>query len=74
MILCCCQHRNYSADATAFVVTYPVNSATANREAALAWETEFLKLAEMKLTDMAKAANLSLSFSSERYCDWDACL
>ena len=36
------------------------------RPAALAWEAAFLELAHTQLTDMASAANLSLSFSAER--------
>jgi Niemann-Pick C1 protein len=58
--------RNYSADATALVVTYPVDSREGNRAAALAWESAFVELAKGKLSAMAAAANLTLSFSSER--------
>lgn len=60
------QFRNYSADATAFVVTYPVDSRPEGRERALAWEAAFVELAKGKLSAMAAAANLTLSFSSER--------
>ena len=35
-------------------------------EAALAWETAFVELASTRLTSMAAAANLTLSFSTER--------
>ncbi|KAF6262418.1 multidrug efflux transporter AcrB transmembrane domain-containing protein [Scenedesmus sp. NREL 46B-D3] len=58
--------RNYSADATAFVVTYPIDSAPANLPAALAWEAAFLELAQGELSAMAAAANLSLAFQAER--------
>lgn len=58
--------RNYSADATAFVVTYPVNSDAGNVAAARAWEAAFVALARGKLSDMARGAGLALSFSSER--------
>ncbi len=57
---------SYSADATAFVITYPVDNSIPNRKAALAWEAAFLKLAKGRLSDMAAAANLSLSYSAER--------
>ena len=36
------------------------------RQAALAWEAAFLQLARTELTDMAHAANLSISYSAER--------
>ena len=36
------------------------------RDAALAWETAFLQLAQTRLKDLAAEANLKLSFSSER--------
>ncbi len=58
--------RNYSADATAFVVTYPVDSRPERRAQALTWEAAFIELAKGKLIAMAAAANLTLSFSSER--------
>jgi hypothetical protein len=61
----CC--RNYSADATAFVITYPIDSAPANLPAALAWEAAFLELAKSELSQMAAAANLSLAFQAERW-------
>ena len=62
--------RNFSADATSFVITYPVDSSPANRAAAAAWEAEFLKLAAGRLSDMAAAANLTLAFSAERCVVW----
>eukprot|EP00884_Botryococcus_braunii_P021147 jgi/Botrbrau1/7716/Bobra.0159s0148.1 len=58
--------RNYSADATAFVVTYPVDSSEKLRAAALAWEAAFVELAKGKLSLMAEKAGLRLSFSSQR--------
>jgi Niemann-Pick C1 protein len=60
------QFRNYSADATALVMTYPVDSRPEARARALAWEAAFVELAKGKLSTMAAAANLTLSFSSER--------
>jgi len=61
--LCC---RNYSADATAFVITYPIDSDPAKRTAALAWEAAFIQLANNELRGMAAAANLSFAFQAER--------
>lgn len=58
--------RNYSADATAFVVTYPIDSDPVKRSAALAWEAAFIQLATHELRDMAHAANLSFAFQAER--------
>lgn len=58
--------RSYTSNSTSFVVTYPVASGQDTREAALAWELAFVELAKGPLTDMAVAAGLSLSFSSER--------
>ncbi|KAL4425014.1 hypothetical protein ABPG77_002899, partial [Micractinium sp. CCAP 211/92] len=58
--------RNFSADASAFVVTFPIDSHPANRDAALAWEAAFVGLAAGRLTEMAEAAGLRLSFSAER--------
>ncbi|KAK9823955.1 hypothetical protein WJX72_006638 [[Myrmecia] bisecta] len=60
------EFRNYTADATAFVVTYPVDSSEHKRAAALAWEAAFLRLAQDTLRPMAQAARLDLSFSTER--------
>ncbi|XP_031405004.1 NPC intracellular cholesterol transporter 1 isoform X2 [Punica granatum] len=59
---------NYS-EASAFIVTYPVNNAL-NKEGnetgkALAWEKAFIQLAEDELLPMVQARNLTLSFSSE---------
>ncbi|DBB06657.1 TPA: hypothetical protein ACH3X1_012171 [Trebouxia sp. C0004] len=58
--------RSFAQDATSFVVTYPVDSSPANRDAALAWEAAFLELAQTRLKHLAAEANLKLSFSSER--------
>ncbi|KAI3436838.1 hypothetical protein D9Q98_006248 [Chlorella vulgaris] len=58
--------RNFSADATAFVVTLPINPHPDNRPAALAWEAAFVELAGGRLSEMAAAAGLRLSFSAER--------
>ncbi|CAL8466999.1 g6535 [Coccomyxa elongata] len=58
--------RNFSADSTAFVVTFPVDSSSDNRAAAEAWEAAFIELARTKLTQMAEEARLRLSFSAER--------
>eukprot|EP00798_Chlamydomonas_sp_ICE-L_P025324 gene25325-10979_t len=58
--------RNYTADATAFVVTYPVSSHLEVRSQATAWEKAFIQLAKGKLADLASAANLSISFVAER--------
>lgn len=59
---------NYS-QATALVVTYPVNNAVAKyaqaNKAAIAWEEAFVTLAKEELTQMAVSHNLTLSFSSE---------
>lgn len=51
-------------DATALVATYPIDPA--QPEAARAWEAALVSLARGRLSDMAAAANLSLSFSTER--------
>lgn len=61
-----CHRRNYSADATAFVITYPIDSDPAKRGAALAWEAAFIELANHELRDMAHAANLTFAFQAER--------
>ncbi|VVB09583.1 unnamed protein product [Arabis nemorensis] len=59
---------NYS-EATAFVVTYPVNNAigdSSNENArAVAWEKSFIQLAKEELLPMVRSKNLTLSFSSE---------
>ncbi|KAL5562347.1 hypothetical protein UlMin_032094 [Ulmus minor] len=59
---------NYS-EASAFVVTYPVNNEVdevgdANGKA-LAWEKAFIELAKDELLQMVQSRNLSLSYSSE---------
>ncbi|CAB80500.1 putative protein [Arabidopsis thaliana] len=55
--------------ATAFVVTYPVNNVigdSSNENArAVAWEKSFIQLAKEELLPMVRSKNLSLSFSSE---------
>lgn len=58
--------RDYVTDTTAFVVTFPVVSAQDNLDAALAWETAFVQIAQSKLQPMAKKLNLTLSFLTER--------
>lgn len=58
--------RNYSADATALVVTYPIDSSPDNLQAALAWEAAFIELAKTELSSMAAAARLKLAFQAER--------
>lgn len=57
---------NYS-EASAFVVTYPVNNAIdeASNGKALAWEKAFIQLVEEELLPMVRAGNLTLSYSSE---------
>ncbi|XAR61542.1 hypothetical protein NMG60_11015995 [Bertholletia excelsa] len=59
---------NYS-EASAFVITYPVNNAV-DRESnetknAVAWEKAFIQLAKDELLPMVQSKNLTLSFSSE---------
>lgn len=59
---------NYS-EASAFMVTYPVNNAI-SRESnetgkAVAWEKAFIQLAKDQLLPMVQSKNLTLSFSSE---------
>ncbi|KAJ9512509.1 hypothetical protein QJQ45_018994, partial [Haematococcus lacustris] len=58
--------RSFIEDSTALVVTYPLSSSLTTRAAALAWEAAFLQLAQGVLRPMARAANLTLSFSAER--------
>ncbi|GLI64747.1 hypothetical protein VaNZ11_008114, partial [Volvox africanus] len=60
------EFRSYSAGATAFVTTFPVSSSPSLRAAALAWERAFVHLATARLGPLAEAANMSLSFSTER--------
>ncbi|MCO5604732.1 hypothetical protein L7F22_058902 [Adiantum nelumboides] len=59
---------NYS-QATAFVVTYPVNNAVDkaadSNQAAIAWEEAFVTLAKEELTQLAASHNLTIAFSSE---------
>ncbi|KAK3425056.1 hypothetical protein EUGRSUZ_F01780 [Eucalyptus grandis] len=59
---------NYS-EASAFIVTYPVNNAL-DKEGnetgkAVAWEKAFIQLAQDELLQMVQSKNLTLSFSSE---------
>ncbi|VFQ72905.1 unnamed protein product [Cuscuta campestris] len=59
---------NYS-EASAFIVTYPVNNAI-NRESndtkrAVAWEKEFIQLVKDEILPMVRSKGLTLSFSSE---------
>ncbi|KAK4781437.1 hypothetical protein SAY86_015539 [Trapa natans] len=59
---------NYS-EASAFIITYPVNNAL-NKEGnetrkAVAWEKAFIQLAQSELLPMVQNMNLTLSFSSE---------
>ncbi|XP_062086533.1 uncharacterized protein LOC133792637 isoform X2 [Humulus lupulus] len=59
---------NYS-EASAFVVTYPVNNAVdkvgGENGRSLAWEKAFIKLAKEELLPMVHSSNLTLAFSSE---------
>jgi len=59
---------NYS-QATAFVITYPVNNAVdetgSENGRALAWENSFIRLAKEELIPMAESHNLTLAFSAE---------
>ncbi|XP_019056675.1 PREDICTED: Niemann-Pick C1 protein-like [Tarenaya hassleriana] len=56
-------------EASAFLVTYPVDNAVDNEgnrtEKAVAWEKAFIQLAKDELLPMAKSKNLTFSFSSE---------
>ncbi|EFH67498.1 predicted protein [Arabidopsis lyrata subsp. lyrata] len=60
---------NSFSEASAFLVTYPVDNAVDNKgnktEKAVAWEKAFIQLAKDELLPMVKAKNLTLSFSSE---------
>ncbi|KAL6781423.1 SSD3 [Auxenochlorella protothecoides x Auxenochlorella symbiontica] len=60
------EFRNFSADATAFVVTFLLDPAPALRPAAEAWEAAFTMLAHTRLRSMAEEAGLRLSFSAQR--------
>ncbi|KAJ8765051.1 hypothetical protein K2173_010527 [Erythroxylum novogranatense] len=57
---------NYS-EATAFVITYPVNNVIdeGGNEKAVAWEKAFIQLVEEELIPMVQSNNLTLSYSSE---------
>lgn len=59
---------NYS-EASAFVITYPVNNAigdVGNENAkAVAWEKAFIQLAKVELLPLVQSYNLTLTFSSE---------
>ncbi|KAL9273785.1 NPC intracellular cholesterol transporter 1-like protein [Drosera capensis] len=60
---------NNFSQATAFVITYPVNNmvdvASTEILKAVAWEKAFIKLAKEELLPMVASSNLTLSFSSE---------
>ncbi|XP_071923445.1 uncharacterized protein [Coffea arabica] len=59
---------NYS-EASAFVVTYPVNNVVDKEgnetKKAVAWEKAFVQLAKEELLPMVQSKNLTLAFSSE---------
>ncbi|KAM7253416.1 hypothetical protein ACFE04_026034 [Oxalis oulophora] len=59
---------NYT-EASAFIITYPVNNAIENEgnktEKAKAWEKAFIQLAKAELLPMVQSNNLTLTFSSE---------
>ncbi|XP_019054366.1 PREDICTED: Niemann-Pick C1 protein-like isoform X2 [Nelumbo nucifera] len=59
---------NYS-EASAFIVTYPVNNMVEKKGTdagkAVAWEKAFVQLAKEELMPMVQSKNLTLSFSSE---------
>ncbi|CAG7907360.1 unnamed protein product [Brassica rapa] len=60
---------NSYSEASAFIVTYPVDNAVDNEgnktEKAVAWEKTFIQLAKDELLPMVKSKGLTLSFSSE---------
>lgn len=56
---------NYSNQSESLIVVYLVDNSEANLQAALAFETEFIRIAEQVLAPMADAHNLRLSYSSE---------
>ncbi|CAA3010182.1 Niemann-Pick C1 -like [Olea europaea subsp. europaea] len=60
---------NNYLEASAFIVTYPVNNAIDKEgnytKRAVAWEKAFIQLAKEELLPMVLAKNLTLSFSSE---------
>ncbi|KAJ0913522.1 putative Sterol-sensing domain, protein patched/dispatched [Helianthus annuus] len=59
---------NYS-EASAFIITYPVNNAIDKEgnktKRAVTWEKAFIQLVENELLPMVKSKNLTLSYSSE---------
>ncbi|CAK7346026.1 unnamed protein product [Dovyalis caffra] len=59
---------NYS-EASAFIVTYPVNNVIGKEgnetDKAVAWEKAFIQLVKNELLPMVQSKNLTLSFSSE---------
>ncbi|XP_061344098.1 uncharacterized protein LOC133290061 [Gastrolobium bilobum] len=59
---------NYS-EASAFIITYPVNNAITRvgdeNGKAIAWEKAFVQLAKEELLPMVQSSNLTLSFSTE---------
>ncbi|KAK0580927.1 hypothetical protein LWI29_007810 [Acer saccharum] len=59
---------NYS-EASAFIVTYPVNNAIDETSdvngKAVAWEKAFIQLVKEELVPMVQSSNLTISFSSE---------
>ncbi|PSS21814.1 Niemann-Pick C1 protein [Actinidia chinensis var. chinensis] len=59
---------NYS-EASAFIVTYPVNNAVdevgIENGKAVAWEKAFIQLVKDELLPMVRSGNITLSFSSE---------
>ncbi|KAB1203536.1 Niemann-Pick C1 protein [Morella rubra] len=59
---------NYS-EASAFIITYPVNNAIDKEgnetQRAVAWEKAFIQLVKDELLPMVESKNLTLSFSSE---------
>uniref|UniRef100_A0A6N2K2H0 SSD domain-containing protein n=1 Tax=Salix viminalis TaxID=40686 RepID=A0A6N2K2H0_SALVM len=59
---------NYS-EASAFIVTYPVNNVIDTKgneiDKAVAWEKAFIQLVKNELLPMVQSKNLTLSFSSE---------
>ncbi|XP_043713679.1 NPC intracellular cholesterol transporter 1-like isoform X2 [Telopea speciosissima] len=59
---------NYS-EASAFVITYPVNNeigmSGSENGKAVAWEKAFIQLAKEEILPMVQSKNLTLSFSSE---------
>ncbi|KAL8135782.1 hypothetical protein AgCh_010405 [Apium graveolens] len=59
---------NYS-EASAFIITYPVNNALDKKgnetKKAIAWEKAFIQLIKDELLPMVQSKNLTISFSSE---------